>query len=95
MFTAITRTKGWVTISGIGTASKNWEEEVNKAKKNFPNLRFTYPSEPEMKIMGRDLQDGALRKSKQAKMLDELLSDMSPEEIKLFLEQRQLKSKKK
>lgn len=95
MFTAITRTKGWVTISGIGSAAQKWADEINTAKLNFPDLKFVYPSKHEMKIMERDLQESALRKSKQAKILDELLSDMSPEEIKLFLEQRELKSKKK
>lgn len=95
MFTAITRTKGWVTISGIGNAAQKWADEVSAAKANFPDLKFIYPSKSEMKIMERDMQESALRKSKQAKMLDELLSDMSPEEIKLFLEQRQLKSKRK
>lgn len=95
MFTAITRTKGWVTISGVGIAAQKWADEVSAAKKNFPYLKFIYPSKSEMKIMERDMQESALRKSKQAKMLDELLSDMSPEEIKLFLDQRQLKNKRK
>lgn len=95
MFTAITRTKGWVTISGVGSAAQKWADEVSKAKKKFPDLEFIYPSKREMKFMERDMQENAIRKSKQAKILDELLSDMSPEEIKSFLEQRQLKGKKK
>lgn len=91
MFTAITRTKGWVSISGTGEPARFWEKEINKALKNLPYLDFVYPSEPELSMMRRDIQEKATRKSKQARILDQLLAEMSPEEIKLFLSQREIK----
>lgn len=93
MFTAITRTKGWVSISGIGDAALKWELEIKKALEKCPNIEFKYPSKKELSIMKRDIQEKATRKSKQAKILDELLSEMSPEEIKQFLAQREVKKK--
>lgn len=93
MFTAITRTKGWVSISGIGSAALKWETEIKKALEKVPNIEFKYPSKKELSIMKRDIQEKATRKSKQAKILDELLAEMSPEEIKQFLEQREIKKK--
>lgn len=93
MFTAITRTKGWVSISGIGEAALKWEIEIKKALDKSPNIEFKYPSKKELSIMKRDIQEKATRKSKQAKILDELLAEMSPEEIKQFLAQREVKKK--
>jgi superfamily I DNA and RNA helicase len=93
MFTAITRTKGWVSISGIGEAAKKWEIEIKKALDKCPNIEFKYPSKKELSIMKRDIQEKATRKSKQAKILDELLAEMSPEEIKQFLAQREVKKR--
>lgn len=93
MFTAITRTKGWVSISGIGQAAQKWETEIKKALEKCPNIEFKYPSKKELSIMKRDIQEKATRKSKQAKILDELLAEMSPEEIKQFLAQREVKKK--
>lgn len=93
MFTAITRTKGWVSISGIGNAAAKWTTELQKALDKSPNIEFNYPSRKELSIMKRDIQEKATRKSKQAKILDDLLAEMSPEEIKQFLEQREVKKK--
>lgn len=94
MFTAMTRTKGWVTLSGIGNPAAKWVKELNLALDKCPNIEFTYPSKEELRIMKRDIKEKAQRKSKQAKMLDDLLAEMSPEEIKQFLEQREIKKKK-
>lgn len=93
MFTAITRTKGWVSITGLGGPAQKWCKELETALSKSPNIEFVYPSEEELSIMKRDIKEKATRKSKQAKMLDDLLSEMSPEEIKQFLEQREIKKK--
>jgi len=93
MFTAITRTKGWVTITGIGTPAEMWVTELSQALEKCPNIEFKYPSRKELNIMKMDVKEKAERKSKQARMLDELLSEMSSEEIKNFLEQRKIKKK--
>ncbi|HET7116398.1 MAG TPA: ATP-binding domain-containing protein, partial [Hanamia sp.] len=94
MFTAMTRAKGWISLTGTGRNANLWCKEIITALSKFPNLEFTFPSSHELKIMKRDIKENAVRKSRQAKMLDDLLTEMSPEEIKQFLVQREVKKKK-
>lgn len=92
LFTAMTRAKGWVRISGIGQSASDCAAELNKAIDEFPYLCFNYPSQ--VKIIARDLAAKANKKLKAERKLDEVLSMMSPEEIKRFLEQRSIKKGK-
>ncbi|MGJ1439105.1 DEAD/DEAH box helicase [Sphingobacterium siyangense] len=94
IFTALTRTKAWVTITGIGETATPWFNEIDLALKNSPNLRFVFPSTEELKVMKRDISEESDIKQSQRLMLEKLLSSMSPEEIKLFLEQRAIKKRK-
>jgi superfamily I DNA and RNA helicase len=91
LFTAMTRAKGWVRISGIGTAAEECKKEIETALENFPFLRFKYPSPPEIKTIKRDLAEKAERKQKAERKLDDVLMDMSPDEVRKFLEQRSIK----
>jgi len=93
LFTAMTRAKGWVSITGVGEAAARCAAEVTMALANFPYLRFKYPSEHELKIMKRDLQENDIKKQKIDRIIDEMLFDMSPEEIKKYLDHR-FKTKK-
>lgn len=93
LFTAMTRAKGWVCISGVGHPADICKTEVQYAMANFPYLRFKYPSEDELKVMKRDLQESDIKKQKIERMLDEMLSEMSLEEAKNYLEQK-FKTKK-
>lgn len=88
LFTAMTRAKGWVSISGMGEFAERCASEVATALDNFPYLRFKYPSESELKIMKRDLQESDIKKQKIDRMVDEMLGEMSPEEIKKYLDHR-------
>jgi len=88
LFTAMTRTKGWATITGLGDAAQKCKTEIEIAKNNFPYLKFSYPSEKDLRIMERDLKDAAIRKSKAKKMMDELLRDYTATEIKELIEDR-------
>ena len=94
LFTAMTRTKGWVRISGVGKEAQACQDELGKAKKRFPFLRFTYPTEAQFKVMKRDLQKAALEKQKLDRIFDELLAQLSPEEIRQQFEQRVVLSRK-
>jgi len=91
LFTAMTRAKGWVRVSGIGPPAANCVAELNTALETYPLLRFTFPSEEQLKIMRRDLQEKAAGKQKAERMLDQVLAEMSPEEIRRFVEQRSVK----
>lgn len=93
LFTAMTRAKGWVSISGIGELAEQCASEVSKALENYPLLKFKYPSEAELKVMKRDLQESDIKKQKIDRILDEMLGEMSPDEIKKYLDHR-FKTKK-
>lgn len=54
-FTAMTRAKGWLTVTGIGEPASRFAQELDQAKKNFPALKFVYPSAEDILIMKRDL----------------------------------------
>jgi superfamily I DNA and RNA helicase len=56
-FTAMTRAKGWLYITGVGSAADSFKSELTKAKQNFPNLVFTYPSPEQLVYMKRDLTE--------------------------------------
>lgn len=54
-FTAMTRAKGWLCVTGIGQSAQDFVDEINIAKNNFPHLKFKYPSPEELVFMKRDL----------------------------------------
>jgi len=91
LFTAMTRAKGWVRVSGVGSSAEECKKEIETALENFPYLKFIYPGPEQIKTIRRDLADRAVRKQKAERKLDEVLSEMSPEEIKRFLEQRAIR----
>lgn len=51
LFTAITRSKGWVRVLGVGKAMSALKAEFEKAKEANFALRFRYPTEEERKTM--------------------------------------------
>ena len=99
LFTAITRSKAWVRVVGVGKAMAALIEEYEMAKaKNF-SLRFVYPSEEERKTMmtvNRDMskaeQDRSNRRRNNfAEIIESLDSGESfiedyPEELVMKLE---------
>lgn len=88
LFTAMTRAKGWVRVSGIGDAAKICITEIQKARTHFPRLEFEYPSEEELKVMRRDLEESASRRLRLERMLEEAAGDLSDEEIEAVLKNR-------
>lgn len=91
LFTAMTRAKAWVRVSGIGEGAATCKREIDEALKYFPNLVFNYPSREQLKILRRDLADKAIRKQQVERQLDTIMDQMSPEEIKRYIEQRSIK----
>lgn len=88
IFTAMTRAKGWVSVSGIGQAAETFKLEVEKALQEFPYLKFIYPSKQDLIIMKRDLEEKAVRKLEAERALEKAMSEMTTDEIMRFLEQR-------
>lgn len=51
LFTAMTRSKAWVRVLGVGKAMEALKAEFQKAKEENFSLRFVYPTEEERKTM--------------------------------------------
>jgi len=63
IFTALTRTKGWLRVSGIGPPATRLVAEIAAAQREFPRLKFRMPDLKEVELIQRDLSE------KQAKLL--------------------------
>ncbi|WP_347839004.1 ATP-binding domain-containing protein [uncultured Draconibacterium sp.] len=94
LFTAMTRSKAWLSLTGMGDSAKLCCEEIQKAITKFPYLEFDYPTGKDTRIMKREMKDKAIRRSKTKQMLDDLLSELSPEEIQRYINQSTTKKKK-
>jgi len=60
LFTAITRSKAWVKVLGVGNPMRKLEKEFNRVKENNFKLKFNYPTVEEMEnlnVLHRDLSD--------------------------------------
>jgi superfamily I DNA and RNA helicase len=95
LFTAMTRAKGWVRVSGVGESAERCKREVDTAAKNFPYLIFKYPSPGELKIMKRDLAEAADRRMKAWRLIEQLGEEYSEEEIQAMLAEAKGKKKGK
>lgn len=94
-FTAMTRAKGWLRISGMRSAAKAFAEELKLAKANCPSLVFEYPQPEELVVMKRDLMQVAPEEVDEA--ISRLAADMEPDELEHFLMRklREVRAKKK
>ena len=57
LFTAITRSRAWVRVCGVGTGISELCEEANKVKEENFELCFRYPTTKEIKNMKRIHRD--------------------------------------
>ena len=57
LFTAITRSKMWVRITGVGDNISILESEIQKIKDNDYTLNFEYPTEEELKRIDKIYSD--------------------------------------
>lgn len=90
LFTAITRSKAWVRVLGIGSQMAGLQAEFLKVRENNFNLHFQYPTESQRKhlnIVNRERsEDDRRRVSQKRGELDQLLEDLEagrvlPEEL--------------
>lgn len=54
-FTAITRAKGWVTLTGVGKFAKLFEREMESVLSNYPEFKFKMPDPVSLRVFQRDL----------------------------------------
>lgn len=60
LFTAMTRTKAWLRVCGIGAAMDSLKKEFTTAKDNKFSLEFIYPTEDQrkrMRVVNRDMSE--------------------------------------
>ena len=80
LFVAITRSKAWVRVLGVGAGMRSIEAEYGRLVENDFELRFTYPSQEQrehLRIVHRDMTDSErerVRKSK--KEIENLVDDL-------------------
>lgn len=79
LFTAITRSKAWVRVCGIGPYMDNLIQEFEEVKKRNFELQFDYATEDEIKLMNvihRDLTETGLNTLSEEKETINALSDI-------------------
>lgn len=89
IFVAMTRTKGWLRMSGMRNKSMvKLIEEFSMAERNIPNLRFTMPDLDELETIQRDLSEKHER-LEQAKIQMDKIKDkykLNEDDMKSLLE---------
>ena len=79
LFTAMTRTKAWVRVCGVGAVFSALSLEYEKVKSNNFTLDFIYPDEDarkNMKIVNKDMSKQEIEKSKEANISASSLANM-------------------
>ncbi|MEX0715915.1 MAG: ATP-binding domain-containing protein [Planctomycetaceae bacterium] len=72
LFTAMTRAKAWLKMSGVGDAAKQLVKEIEEAKKRCPRMEFMHPSSAEIELIRRDIAESADRRTRLQRVLSEL-----------------------
>lgn len=85
VFTAMTRAKAWLRITGMGPAATAFKNELESARRNLPYLVFEYPSESDLFFMKRDLHETDQQRI--ARVMSELRREMPEEELKRLVQQ--------
>ena len=87
LFTAITRSKAWVRVLGVGEPMNELKEEYTKLKNQHFELRFHYPTaeqRKQLRIVHRDMnQEGIERVDRRQKSLFDLIQDIESGNIQL------------
>jgi superfamily I DNA and RNA helicase len=94
IFTALTRAKAWVRISGVDPAASEFFNEVSRAIEDFPTFRFTYPSTRELRQIKRDLQHAVDKEQRLTELLGEIQGLAGDADVEDFV-RRHIRNAKK
>jgi superfamily I DNA and RNA helicase len=88
IFTAFTRSKAWLRVSGVGDKASFFFKELETAIKHFPEMRFIYPHPAKVETIERDMNTkAAAKKALREKYLRELEQlGIDEEEMEEFFE---------
>lgn len=84
LFTAMTRTKAWLRVCGIGGAFHGLMDEYTKVVENNFKLSFTYPTAEQretMRVVNRDMTESEKRRVNQARSKAEDLTHLLNSEV--------------
>ncbi len=87
LFTAFTRAKGWLRISGIGGGAIKFKQEIDRALELMPRMRFIQPDPSQILTLQRDLSDKESKLRRLQEQIDRQFEelDIDPEEREAFL----------
>ena len=87
LFTAITRSKAWVRVLGVGEAMEKLKAEYEALKARNFELRFTYPTPEQrayLRVIHRDMTTkGSRRLGHRDRDLNDLLEDLESGEVQI------------
>lgn len=95
LFTAMTRAKAWLRVTGVGDEARAFATELQQAKDLCPRIQFIQPSPAQIELIKRDIAESLDRKAKVQKVLSDLLDltdEVDPDEVMTLL--RRSKSKR-
>ena len=88
LFTAITRSKGWVRLIGTGEEMKSLIEEFNQIKEHDYKLYFEkYPDEEKRKELVQNNKDISSSDSNAINKTQELISKLDIDDVKLVIKE--------
>ena len=80
LFTALTRSKAWIRVLGVGGDMEELKQEYEKLKERDFELKFTYPTQDQreqLRIIHRDMTQAERERLKSGQRgLDDLLGDI-------------------
>jgi superfamily I DNA and RNA helicase len=86
LFTAITRSKAWVRVLGVGPMMDSLIEEYKEIARRKFRLEFTYPDEKarnHLRIISRDISRRSPRRARDIAELKELLEAIAAGEVEI------------
>jgi len=84
LFTAFTRTKGWLRISGMGEGFAKIQAEVVKAKELAPEMRFQMPDPAKINLIQRDLSEKDARLQRAQAEMERLKDELGLTDVDLI-----------
>ena len=80
LFTALTRSKAWIRVLGVGGGMEELKQEYEKLKERNFELKFTYPTQDQreqLRVIHRDITQAERERLKSGqRSLDDLLGDI-------------------
>ncbi len=89
IFTALTRTKGWLRVSGIEGPFDQLKSELEEAMANSPDLVFTMPDLQEIETIQRDLaeRDARMLRAREEMLRTKRELGLSDDEVKSLFDE--------